>query len=176
MIVLMLQSFLPVCIVSTFLSCESASIKCVRSVSAFLSSLSIRVHLCVPVASTYDTMAEAVIAHSLGLMETYQSVSMSSSTVQWLSVAVPFNQPVSGVINKDCTEPECLYSSSTGASVEMLTCESTDLLWRYWSSQWAPHTSPTPHNIILWNSSLHVDPVHILINMNNCCCPLRLKN
>ena len=45
--------------------------------------------------------------------------------------------------NKDCTEVEYLYSSSMGASLETLTCESIDLLWRYWSCQWAPYTFPT---------------------------------
>ena len=78
-------------------------------------------------------MTEAVIVHSLDLMEANHSVSMSSSTVQWLSVPVSF-QPVSGVIDKDCTESECLYSSSVEASAETMTCKSIDLLWMYWSS------------------------------------------
>ena len=93
---------------------------------------------------TCNTMAACVIVHSLDLMEAYHSVRVSSPTVQWPSVAVSF-QPVSGVIKKDYTDTEC--SSSVGASVETLTYESIDLLWRYWSSQWAPHTSPTPTHL-----------------------------
>ena len=116
-------------------------------------------------------MAEAVMVHSLDLMDSYYTLSVSSS--HWLLIlcSLIITSPRSN--NKDCTEAEYLYSSSAGASAEALTCEFFELLRRHWSSKGAPYIS-SPHPALqTWTPLSQLGPVHELTPMNNCCHPLR---
>ena len=117
------------------------------------------------------SMAEAVMVRSLDLMDSYYTLSVSSSHQLLILCSLIITSPRSN--NKDCTEAEYLYSSSAGASAEALTCEFFELLRRYWSSQGAPHIS-SPHPALqTWTPLSQLGPVHELTSMNNCCHPLR---
>ena len=99
-------------------------------------------------------MAEAVMVHSLDLMDSYYTLSVSSSHRLLILCSLIITSPRSN--NKDCTEAEYLYSSSVGASAEALTCEIFELLQRYWSSQGAPSHLQPPPSITDLNSSFTI--------------------
>ena len=74
-------------------------------------------------------------------------------------------QPVSGVINKDCIQAECLYSSQ----IQHPNCEGT-------GASGSLHITNSPPSITVPNSFLPMGPVHEWTSMNNCCHPLRLND
>ena len=153
MVVLVLQSFLTVSVcflcASSILQvspvccmCTSLPQLCVFQLCVF------QYHAYKLLAPTQKIMPEAVIVYSLDLMETYHSVSISSSTVQWLFVPVLF-QPVSGVTIKTVLKLSvCILSVQVPLQRHWLVnlliyCEGTGVL-----SKLPTHLQP-PSSIIV---------------------------
>ena len=112
-------------------------------------------------APQYMLKAETVIVHSLDLMEA-TGASMVGPHNSYTSL-VPV-QPVSGVINKDCTEAECLYSSQCwclSGDTDLQSCEAFEL-----STHNQPHSASQPVTPLC-----QIYPVHELTPMNSCCHP-----
>ena len=116
----------------------------------------------------FATIAEATNVPSLDLMEPYHSVYMSSFQRSSLITSSTIYQSF-GVLNKDCTEAVCLYSSQseclTGDTV-LQNWEGTGvhrelpfINYQHYSLQLLPLLEPSAQNK----------------TMNICCCPLRLK-
>ena len=113
-------------------------------------------------------MAEVVIVHSLDLMEAHHSVSVSSSTVKWLSVHVSF-QPVSGVTIKTVLK----------LSVCILPVQVS--LWRHWLVNLSKRISQKEimkwyHKRISWKETTKGNherkpwkDMKIFLNLNFCC-------
>ena len=101
------------------------------------------------------TMAETVIVCSLVLMEAYWSINASCPTYCSIVIHHLFHvQPVSGVINKDCTEAECLYSSQCGClkgDTDLWSCEGTG------ACELPTHHQPPP-SITACNSYFPIRP------------------